>query len=110
MQTCTKCNQNKSINSYYFRNKAKGILHKQCKKCYQEHRITYYKDHYKKYKKDYLERARDRREKLRNEYRINLTQYLEGKSCEICGEEGKLGNCGGWLIATRCEEHEDIQL
>jgi len=69
------------------RNKEKNKRHKQCKECYQEHRANYYTEHYEKYKVDYLARAKKRREELRQEYRINLLNYLKGKGCEDCGEE-----------------------
>jgi len=86
MKKCTKCNKEKSLTDFFVKDKNTGRLHAQCKKCYQLHRQTYHAQHYRKYKDQYLLRAKLRREKLRQEFRTNITQYLSDKTCVLCGE------------------------
>lgn len=86
MKTCTRCKVEKPESEYFVRDKTTGRLHAQCKQCYQEHRQTYHSEHYKKYRGTYLERAKLRREKLRDDFHEKLFRYLSKKSCEVCGE------------------------
>ena len=86
MRICTKCRVEKPESEYFMKDKTTGRLHAQCKTCYQVHRQTYYAQHYKNYREQYLKRARTRREQLRNEFRERLIAYLTDKACELCGE------------------------
>lgn len=36
---------------------------------------------------------------------INEAYRKAGKTCDVCGEAGKIGKINEWLIATRCEKH-----
>lgn len=85
MPVCTKCQKEKPQEDFFIRNKAKQILHKQCKECYREQRKTYYQEHYRKYHDRYLERALKRRRARKQAYRINMLDYLKDKLCENCG-------------------------
>lgn len=86
MKTCSKCGNKKRPNQFYVKDGRTGKLHAQCKGCYQLHRQTYYSAHYRKYREDYLKRARLRREKLKAEFRKKMTDYLSDKTCVTCGE------------------------
>lgn len=86
MKVCTKCKQEKSESEFFVKDKHSGRLHAQCKACYAEHRKTYHKQHYAKYRSAYVTRARNRRENLRQEFRRNMLSYLSNKSCTVCGE------------------------
>ncbi len=86
MRVCTKCHISKDESEFFLRNKETRRLHAQCKTCYQSHRVSYYNDHYKKYKKDYLLRAKTRRECLKKEFQLTILEYLKDKSCVDCGE------------------------
>ncbi len=86
MKICTKCGAEKPRSDYFFKNKKKDHLHAQCKSCYQLHRASYHKDHYQKYREQYLKRAKIRRKRLREEFRINIMTYLSSKKCAICNE------------------------
>lgn len=86
MKTCTKCLQQKPESEYFVRDKKKGRLHAQCKKCYASYRKKIYKAHYEKYKDHYRQRAILRHNKLRTEYRTNMLAYMSDKTCATCGE------------------------
>ena len=86
MKICSKCGIIKNESEYFFKNRQTGKLHAQCKQCYREHRLQYYKRHYETYKEHYRTRAKERRVILRTEFRTNMLRYLVGKTCEFCGE------------------------
>lgn len=86
MKVCSKCGKTKDETEYFLKNQETGRLHAQCKLCYKEHRKTYQIAHYKRYRQDYLVRAKRRRQALRMEYRVNMLAYLQGKACSLCGE------------------------
>ncbi len=85
MKICTRCKVNQPNTSYYFKNKAKGWLHSQCKDCYAERRKEYYREHYSKYGDNYRKRARLRKKTIKTERQDRLYAYLQDKSCEHCG-------------------------
>lgn len=86
MKVCSKCSVAKPETEYFVKDKKSGRLHAQCKECYKEHRKSYYAEHYEKYKVLYRQRAKERREAQRQEFRDNIVRYLNKKSCTICGE------------------------
>ena len=86
MKTCSKCKLTKSDAEYYVKDSSTGRLHAQCKTCYKEHRKTTYPEHYAKYGDHYRNRAKNRRELLRAEFRQNMLKYLVTHPCVICGE------------------------
>lgn len=87
MKTCSKCSVEKPLTDYFMRDKSSGRLHAQCKTCYKAHRTTYAADHYTKYKNLYKERAKQRRQMLKKEFRQNMLAFLVNKQCVICGED-----------------------
>lgn len=95
---CTKCNKEKYIEEFSFRNKSKGILHRVCKEC---HKVVAQK-HYIRNKNKYKNRARTwsqnnkkdrasilRNSDLRRKYNMTIDDYMlmdtqqKGK-CAIC--------------------------
>ncbi len=86
MKICTKCLNKKPGSEFFVRDKKTGRLHAQCKECYRLQRTISYAEHYKKYRKLYLLRAKNRRNMLREEYRTKMIAYLSDKACEQCGE------------------------
>ena len=86
MKQCSKCHIEKPATEFFVKSRATGKLHAQCKACYKEHRKTYAAEHYQKYGDLYRQRAKLRRAKIKRELHIKLRDYLEDKSCEICGE------------------------
>jgi hypothetical protein len=71
---------------YYIKDSKTNRLHAQCKDCYKEHRVTFYAKHYQKYKIQYQERARLRRERVKTMYRNYIVSYLKKNPCIDCGE------------------------
>lgn len=87
MKKCSKCNIEKSLDNYYFKDKKIGRLHAQCKACYKEHRTSYSAIHYQKYRDSYRERAKIRRIKIKKELQTQMLIYLKNKSCALCSED-----------------------
>lgn len=78
MKVCTKCEIQKPIEEFAWKNKAKGRLCSNCKLCQSVMR----KDYYLRNKDSELKRIRDRKNKI-------LTWYHEIKNslyCNRCGE------------------------
>jgi protein-arginine kinase activator protein McsA len=86
VKLCSKCHAEKPESDFFVRDKKTQRLHAQCKTCYQEHRTLYYATHYATYRESYLQRARLRRQKLRNIFRKNMIKYLSNRVCVDCGE------------------------
>jgi hypothetical protein len=38
---------------------------------------------------------------------IGAAEAKADVTCDVCGEPGKIGRVGQWLIATRCEKHKE---
>jgi len=81
---CSKCQLTKSVNEFYFQNKAKNERHSQCKICSEANRKS--REHYQKYKSRYIERNEKRQLKLSSINIKNLTDYMLSHPCVICGE------------------------
>lgn len=87
MRVCSKCKVIKDESDYYVKDSKSGRLHAHCKSCYRLHRTTYYAKHYETYKDEYRYRARERKKRLRDEYRKNIKEYLLQNPCADCGEQ-----------------------
>jgi gp210 len=87
MKPCSKCGEHKPKSDFFVRNTATGTRHAQCKQCYKAQRRTTHAEHYRKNQAAYQQRAKQRRERLRVEFRYNMLAYLRDKSCAICGED-----------------------
>lgn len=83
-QVCNKCGNEKTVDNFFFRNKEKNIIHKHCKGCCGQSRRS--KDHYEKYKPAYIQRAKERGIKVREDNRIKLIEYFKDHPCIVCGE------------------------
>ena len=59
-------------------------MHSQCKICYKEKRKN--KEHYLKYKVEYIERVNERKKIKTKENRENLLEYFKTNPCIRCGE------------------------
>jgi len=80
---CTKCSEDKHPDDFFWKDKSKNKKHTQCKECYKSSRKS--KEHYNKYKDEYIKRAKIRNKKTRKEIRSKLLEYLSDKKC-TCGE------------------------
>jgi len=81
---CTKCGLEKSEEDFFWKSKPKNKRHSQCKDCYREVRKG--KEHYKKYKQEYIARAKERKERLVKENRKHLLEYFSEHTCVDCPE------------------------
>lgn len=85
---CSKCNEIKSIDDFYWKDKKANKKNSQCKICCESNRKS--KEHYEKYKEAYLDRNKKRKEVLLTENRINLIEYLKTHHCVDCGESNPI--------------------
>lgn len=83
-KTCNKCKLEKSDNDFFFRDKSNNKRHNLCKECYGTSRRG--KEHYLKYKDEYVARAMARNAIVRDENFFHLMDFLSGKKCVDCGE------------------------
>lgn len=105
---CSKCNIEKELKLFFVRDKDTGKLHSQCKECYRQNRRS--KDHYIKYKAEYIARAKARNERVFSENAERILKYLKNNPCIVCGEadpivldfdhrdpKEKSGNISKWI-------------
>jgi hypothetical protein len=87
-KVCTKCEKEKSVTDFYFRNKSKNKRRSDCKVCCEQSRKS--KEHYEKYKDEYKFRNKERKERLLNENTNYLLSYLKEHHCVDCGESNPI--------------------
>jgi hypothetical protein len=79
---CSKCNEEKSVTEFSWRNKEKGTRTTRCKQCHRDYSNTHYKDNTNDYKK----RSREARPEQRRKIKEYMIQYLREHPCVDCGE------------------------
>lgn len=77
-KVCTQCGEEKTINSFAWKNKKKNRRHSECKECHKK----YDTKHYNRKKEYYLEKARKHKEKVRKWF----VNFKRDKKCIECGE------------------------
>ena len=82
MKQCTKCNKEKDLSEFSFKNKKLSILSSQCKDCHKE----YSKFHYENNKQSYIKKAVDRNKNIHVEYKL-LTDEIKSVGCKYCPEK-----------------------
>ncbi len=82
---CTKCSVEKKEEDFFWKNKKLNRRHSQCKDCYRNSRSS--KEHYEKYKDEYVKRAKGRQAKLVSENRKHLLEYFKTHHCIECDED-----------------------
>ena len=80
---CIKCNEEKPLDDFSFKNKTKNIRSSCCKACHKK----YAKQHYKKNKKTYVARARKSIKEYKARNRELIIEYLLKNPCIVCGEK-----------------------
>jgi hypothetical protein len=81
---CTKCNEQKNEEDFFWKSKVNGKRHSQCKECYREARKG--GEHYQMYKEEYVARAKKRKKRLVEENREKLREYFSKHTCVDCPE------------------------
>jgi hypothetical protein len=79
---CNKCNEDKSVNDFNFKNKKIGIKHKTCKICVKNYR----KGYYDKNKENALKCSKVTTLEIRARNRQYIWDLLSNKECIDCGE------------------------
>lgn len=87
-KVCSKCEIEKPLDEFFWRNKTKNIKHSQCKECYAKGRSG--KEHYIKYKDEYINRAVGRKIIKTSENRMKLLEYFKTHHCIVCGESNPI--------------------
>lgn len=77
-KVCSRCKELKVVEDFHWKNKAAGVLQRQCKAC---HKLVNAK-HYSENKDTYKRRA----QKQRTDVRDWLAEYKLTLCCESCGE------------------------
>ena len=82
MKTCSKCNRNLPLAEFNW--KIKNVRRSvYCKSCSRE----YIRGHYDNNKRYYLDKARRRNKKIKNDNRVYIANYLKSHPCVDCGEK-----------------------
>jgi hypothetical protein len=82
VKICTGCLIEKPINSFSFKNRAKGTRQSKCNAC---SRILI-KSHYQNNREYYLSKAKKRNEQMKYVIRMFMWNYLSVHPCVDCGE------------------------
>ena len=82
MKICSKCKKEKALTEFSFKNKAKGVIHAQCKECTR----LLIKNHYNSNREYYLGKANSRNSKIRLDVLTYIQNLLLGSRCIDCGE------------------------
>jgi hypothetical protein len=82
MKRCATCGKLKDGEEYNWRYKKLGIRHPTCKECHK----TYRKKWYEKNKKRHIENVAERQQRIVQEARQFIWDYLATHPCVDCGE------------------------
>jgi hypothetical protein len=91
---CSGCEQEKSFENFSFKDKMKGTRQRWCKSCL----ATANRSHYKNHKQEYIDRATTRNQRVIEENRKKLLEYLMQHPCVDCGN-----------IDIRCLEFDHVR-
>jgi hypothetical protein len=78
---CTKCNLDKTEDSFTWKNKAAGKRQSRCKECHN----AYAKEHYSSNKEMYKSKAAKSRPALIEKGKAYVLEYLKNHPCVDCG-------------------------
>lgn len=83
MEICGKCKNEKKVDQFNFKNKKLNIRSQTCRDCSK----AALREHYRKNKTYYLEKAHKRNKKIIDENQKFLLEYLASHPCVDCGEK-----------------------
>ena len=83
MKTCSRCKKEKLLSEFNFKIKARGLYSYQCRECSR----YYIKSHYNNNRTYYLLKAKKRNQKIRDEARTYIWNYLTKHPCLDCSEK-----------------------
>src|SRR5258708_10351590 len=79
---CNGCNQDRDIEDFNLKDKAKGTRHAICCFCMAE----YSRKHYKNNKQAYIDKTKKRNQRISEDNRTKLFAYLSQHPCVDCDE------------------------
>lgn len=79
---CSKCNEDKKLAEYNWRNKPRGWRHSFCKNCHSKYRASHYLNNRDKY----IKKAKSWNKKQTEILRKFILNYLLTHPCVDCGE------------------------
>lgn len=82
MRICSKCKEEKSEESFDFRNRLIGTRNSYCRPC----RATYHQEYYTKNKSHLIAEAKRNKAKSKERARTFRDEYLSNHPCVDCGE------------------------
>ena len=82
VRRCGRCGQEKPVDEFAWRRRAKGERHNYCRPCQAEYR----REHYLANRTKYIARSRERKTELALERTRWLVQYFGRNPCVDCGE------------------------
>lgn len=83
MKVCTRCKLTKPLTDFNFKYKTRGIFQYHCKECSRK----YVQEHYINNREYYLLKAQKRNNRIRQQVRKYIINYLSVHPCVDCGEK-----------------------
>jgi len=87
-KVCSRCNKEKPVNEFYKHKYYKNEIYYLCKECYKKDRKNFYQKYREKIlkqRKKYREKNIDKINKEREEKGKWFSEYKLNKGCQICG-------------------------
>ena len=85
-KTCTKCNEEKSVEQFSWKNKKKQKRRTMCKACHSAYRRQHYLDNQEMYKEKARRWNDENQDAYREKMRRHTFEYLLNHPCVDCGE------------------------
>lgn len=82
MKKCTRCKRIKALNEFNYKSRIRRILSAHCRSCSS----LYVRNHYLRNKQYYLDKARKRNLKIKEEVQEYVREYLSSHPCVDCNE------------------------
>jgi len=82
MKVCSNCKEEKDLDEFNWKSKAKGIKQSRCKTCYREYNRDYY---HAGEKSKQIKRVQDNNRKVYNRY----TEWKKKQKCTVCNEDAR---------------------
>jgi hypothetical protein len=79
---CSKCKKRKSLDEFCYRSRSKDERQPHCKECSRKAM----REHYGKRKKYYVDKARERNRRIRDDLKSRVMDYLRSHPCVDCDE------------------------
>lgn len=85
-QLCIKCDAEKPVEDFNWRDKKRGVRHYTCKACHSAYRRQHYLENIEKYKEKARRWNAENQDEVRMRMRRYVLEYLLEHPCVDCGE------------------------